>query len=100
MGSHSQGALPGAAMLSGPARNPRRTLAMLTGCFAFCGLAYGGQGVLFAEMVRVLGMSTGGYGSAETTPPLVGFVFLVCGGPLTLLIGKKAVAVLGFALFA
>ena len=76
------------------------TFVLLACYFGFCGLAYGGQGVLLAEIMRALGLSIGGYGSAELAPPLVGFALLVGGAGLTVAIGKRAVAMAGLVLFA
>lgn len=74
---------------------PGATLALLMSYFVLFGVTVGGQGVLWADIIRTLSISEGAFGSAQLLPPLIAMGLLLLGGPLTAIFGKKRLALAG-----
>lgn len=75
--------------------NPGSVLALLMGYFVLFGVTIGGQGVLWADIIRALRISEGVFGSVQLLPPLIAMGLLILGGPLTVVFGKKRLAITG-----
>lgn len=77
---------------------PRTVIALLGGYFVLFGIIVGGQGVLWFAIMRGLDLSAGTLGAAQLASPLVSVVLLLGGGPLSGMIGKKRLALIGLVL--
>lgn len=64
-------------------------VALLLGYFVLVGLLVGGQGVLWAEILTMLNMSKGTFGTAQLVPSLMSVALLLIGGTLSAWAGKK-----------
>ncbi len=71
---------------------------LLLGYFALFGVLIGGQGVLWAEVIRTMRLSKSTFGTAQLVSPLIAVVLLLAGGQLTAWAGKKRLAVVSLAL--
>lgn len=77
---------------------PALTFTLLLSYFALFGTIIGGQGVLWAEVVRNLQLSKSTFGTAQLAAPLIAVVFLLIGGQLTSFAGKKRLAIVSLVL--
>ncbi len=73
-------------------------LALILGYFVLMGLLVGGQGVLWAEILLVLSMSKGTFGTAQLVPSLMSVALLLIGGLLSAWAGKKRLALVAMVL--
>ncbi len=72
---------------------PAVVFALLLSDFALLGLTIGAQGVLWAELVLILQVSKGTFGSAQFVSPLISVALLLLGGQLSAWAGKKRLAI-------
>jgi fucose permease len=79
---------------------PRAAIALLLSYFALFGVIIGGQGVLWAEVVRALGLSKTSFGAVQLVAPLVSVGLLLVSGKIDRWLGKKRMALSGLALLA
>lgn len=78
--------------------HPPSVALLLGGCFTLFGVLVGSQGVLWAEVIRRLGIGEGTFGTVQLLSPLVAVVVLLWSGQLSLRMGKKALSLIGVAL--
>jgi MFS family permease len=89
------------AMTASPrAWRPRVVFGLVLGYFALFGLLLGGQGVIWADVLRVLGVSEGVFGTAQLAAPLVALVVLLFGGHLCARFGKRRIAAASLVVLA
>jgi fucose permease len=68
--------------------------------FALFGVIIGGQGVLWAEVVRALALSKTSFGAVQLVAPLLSVGLLLSSGKIDRRFGKKRMALSGVALLA
>ncbi len=76
---------------------PRPALAVLTANFALLGITIGTQGVVWADVMTRLGLTSGVFGTAQLLAPLVSIALLLSGGRLALWAGSRRLAVASLA---
>ncbi len=79
---------------------PNVLMAILFGHFAVFGLIIGVLGVVWAEVMILLALSEGVFGTAQLVLPLVGFLVLLFNGQLYLWLGNKRLSMISLALLA
>lgn len=87
------------SMMDHESWRPSVVFALLLGDFALLGLAVGAQGVLWADVVRALHLSSSTFGNAQLVAPLISVALLLIGGQLSAWAGKKRLAIASLALF-
>ena len=76
---------------------PGLALAVLTANFALLGMTIGTQGVVWAEVMPRLGLTSGVFGTAQLLAPLVSIGVLLLGGRLAARVGGRRLAVASLA---
>src|SRR3954452_7943641 len=79
---------------------PRVVFGLVLGYFALFGVLLGGQGVIWADVLRMLGVSKGVFGTAQLTAPLAALVVLLFGGHLCATFGKRRIAAASLVVLA
>jgi MFS family permease len=78
--------------------SPVTTFILLISYFALFGILVGGQGVLWVEVIRVLGLSKSAFGITQLFSPLLAVGLLLSAGRLIAFAGKKRLAIVALAL--
>jgi fucose permease len=79
---------------------PRVVFILLFSYFMLFGIMIGGQGVLWAELLAMLRLSKGVFGTVQLVWPLLAVGVLLNGGQLVRWAGKKPLSIVGLALLA
>ena len=79
---------------------PQAALLLLLSYFGLFGVIIGAQGVLWAEVVRALGLTKTVFGVVQLVSPLLSFGLLLFSGQIDRRFGKKRIALVGLALLA
>src|SRR5256885_4775523 len=73
---------------------PRATFGLVLSYFVLFGILLGGQGVIWPDVLNVLRVSDGVFGTAQLVSPLVAIFLLLLGGHFSATFGKKRLAIL------
>lgn len=79
---------------------PRTLLALIFAIFVFFGLSVGATGVLWAEILPVLGMDDALFGLLSLISPFTSIFILLFGSPLVERIGKRTATSIGLLILA
>lgn len=77
---------------------PVLVVVLLASYFTLFGMLIGAQGVLWAEVIRVLGMSEGTFGTVQLISPLVSVFLLLSSSQISARLGKKRVSLVALAI--
>ncbi len=77
---------------------PLAVVVLLASYFTLFGMLIGAQGVLWSEVIRVLGMSEGTFGTVQLISPLISVFLLLASSQISARFGKKLVSLVALAI--